>query len=362
MAFGGAIAVSGATAAVAVPKALYVFARSPAGWQQVARVAANGEHFGRGVAMAGETIAVGDDHRARIYEQVDGAWTLTATLDPDGIETGKGVAMSGDLLVLNSSVDGEGPVVERSVLLTYARTGAGWRETERLSIPDDFSRGDFGPVALSGDTLAAEVSIPGPDDEYAKTYVQVYERRDDTWAPSSRVAIPTGLAGALALSGDTLVVGVSRYTLRLSDDDGAAYVFERRGGAWSRVATLRTCAAETGRFGSAVEISGDVIVVGASALFDAASSAAGDAYLFERLGGVWQETRRVAYADAAPPASGQGRRDLAVDGDTLLAGGAKPSRSSISGRRASPRPSVHRLRPSSGPRTAGASRPPRRTA
>jgi FG-GAP repeat len=366
MAFGGTIAVSGATAAVAVPKALYVFARSPAGWQQVARVAApNSERFGRGVAMAGGTIAVGDDHRARIYEQVDGAWILTETLNPDGIETGNVVAMSGDLLVLNSSEESEGTARGRSLLLTYARTATGWRETERLSIPDDFFRGGFRAVALSGATLAAEVSVNSPDDpQDVTTFVQVYERRDDTWDPSSRFAIPnTESGGALALSGDTLVVGIPPSSVRyVHDEDGAAaYVFERRDGAWSAVATLRTCAAEAGRFGSAVEISGDVIAVGASAFSD--GSSAGDAYLFERIGGVWQETGRVAYADAAPPGSGQGRRDLALDGDTLLAGGSEAvAVFDLASPSPPPRPPVPRLRPRSGPRTAGGSRPPRRTA
>jgi CubicO group peptidase (beta-lactamase class C family) len=316
-AFGNALAVAGTTAAVAVPSALYVFERTAGGWVQAARVPSpGGTRFGRGVAAAGGTIAVGDDHRARLYERVDGAWALTTTLDPARIETGRVAAMTDELLLLSSEED-DG----RAVLLTFARAGAGWQETERLFIPEDVGRGFFLGIALSGDTLAATV-FPGDDGSDPTTFVQIYERSGDAWVASARVPNPargSDFGRVLALAGDTLAVGLPPSgSWEDREDDGAVHVFQRTGTAWDQVDVLRTCAQDVGRFGSAVEISGDVIAVGVGE--SASAEAAGDVYLFERREEGWEETKRISYADAAAAGTGADRRELAVDGATLLAG------------------------------------------
>ncbi len=85
-----------------------------------------------------------------------------------------------------------------------------------------------------------------------------------------------GFGFSVALSGDTLVVGASDEDSNAtgvygdqSDNSasnaGAAYVFVRSGGLWSRQAYLK--ASNTGEgdyFGVSVALSGDTLVVGAS--------------------------------------------------------------------------------------------------
>jgi CubicO group peptidase (beta-lactamase class C family) len=316
--FGATVAVAGATAAVSVPRALYVYERTAAGWEQVARVAApDSERFGRGIAMTEGRIAVGDDHRALIYERVDGAWRLTATLSPQGVETGRLVAMSGDLLVLSS-----GDEDERSAVITYERSGDGWRETERLSVPADLFSAFFRAVALSGDTLATVVLAQAYDGADFLPFVQTYERRGAAWIEAARIASSTpsyDFGRAIALSGDTLAVGrPPSFSRESREDDGIVLLFEKVGDEWIGSGTLHTCSPEAGRFGTEVVISGDGIAVGASAF--SGSAAAGDVHRFQRTADGWQETGRFAYADAAPAAPGPAQRRIALDGTTLVAG------------------------------------------
>ncbi len=111
--------------------------------------------------------------------------------------------------------------------------------------------------------------------------------------------------GVLAVSGNRILVG------KPFDDDacppgpdkpfcnsGAAYVFERHDGVWMQVAKL-TAARPTGRdwFGAAVALDGERALVGAPFQDDAGTDA-GTVYVFERIGGQWQEVDRLFASDS----------------------------------------------------------------
>ena len=122
---------------------------------------------------------------------------------------------------------------------------------------------------------------------------------------------------AVALSGDTLIVGAS------SDDGGgldagAAYVFRRGGGGWSFEAELAALDAAPGDlFGAAVAIDGDTAVVGAPADDDAGATS-GAAYVFARSGAVWTQQAKLAAGDAGAGDGFGGA--VAVDGGTVVVG------------------------------------------
>jgi|GEM_PF-5247716 len=84
----------------------------------------------------------------------------------------------------------------------------------------------------------------------------------------------------VSLDGDTLVVGTSAST----DTRDAAYIFQRDSGDldWREVARLTAPdALENQRFGTAVSVSGDIVVVGAYSSDDLGSEA-GKVYIFKR--------------------------------------------------------------------------------
>src|SRR2546427_1801066 len=135
---------------------------------------------------------------------------------------------------------------------------------------------------------------------------------------------PVGQQGAelglsAALSGDTLVVGADAQDTPGGVDTGAAYVFVRSGTTWSvQQQLVASDAAASDAFGSAVAISGDTIVVGAPLDDTPAGTDAGSAYVFVRSGTTWTEQQKLVASDAAA-IDGYGYT-VSISGDTAVVG------------------------------------------
>ncbi len=143
---------------------------------------------------------------------------------------------------------------------------------------------------------------------------------------------------AIAISGDTLVVGAMNEDSSASGidgaqnnndakDSGAVYVFVNHDGFWDQQAYIKSSNSEAcDYFGYSVALSGDTLVVGA---IGEASNAAGDqanndleqagaAYVFVRDGTSWTQQ---AYLKAPYPDTNDNfGNSVAVSGDTIVIG------------------------------------------
>ena len=98
---------------------------------------------------------------------------------------------------------------------------------------------------------------------------------------ASDAAAGDGFGFSVAISGETIVVGVQEDGGAAGSDQGSAYVFVRSGGVWSQQKKLEASdAAAEDNFGISVAISGETVVVGAYADTGAAGFAQGSAYVF----------------------------------------------------------------------------------
>ena len=262
----------------------YIFERDGAGnWSEVQKLtasdAAASDYFGRSVSISGNTVVIGVD------------W------DDD-----------------NGSNSGSAYVFERG--------GAGnWSEVQKLTASDGAANDFFGrSVSISGETVVVGAYN---DDDNGSSSGSAYVFERDGFGNWSEVLKLTASDGALAdsfglsvsVSGDYAVIGA------YGDDDngsasGSAYVFERDGaGNWSEVQKLTASdAAENDEFGWSVSISGDYAVIGAY-LDDS-----GSAYVFKRSGsaGNWSEVEKLTASDGA----GGDRFGYAVSivGNTVVVG------------------------------------------
>ena len=126
-----------------------------------------------------------------------------------------------------------------------------------------------------------------------------------------------GFGRAVALDGTTAVVGAASHDGG-AQDAGAAYVFEDTGGSWQQVAKLISLDLEDDdRFGFSVAVSGDRVVVGAPGE-DSLGFGAGAAYVFEDQGAGWVQTAKLTAGDGA--ASDQFGTAVDVDGDRIVVG------------------------------------------
>ncbi|MFO0872734.1 MAG: hypothetical protein U0575_02005 [Phycisphaerales bacterium] len=155
-------------------------------------------------------------------------------------------------------------------------------------------------VAVNGDWIA--VGVPGKDATTAGR-VEVFHRVAEVWSPAGILmpiasALDDRFGVALSMQGDTLLVGAER-AAGAAATSGVAYIFRLTDGRWQEEATLL---AEDGQpldhFGWDVALDGDHALVGALGRDDFGSSS-GAAYLFKRAGTQWALEATLLAPDAA---------------------------------------------------------------
>ena len=284
--------------------AAYVFTRDSEGWVQVGKLTAANRAtdfgkdagFGHAVAVHSDTIVVG------AYEE-----DLTATTTDAG------------------------------AAYVFTKPATGWADmtqTARLTASDTVANDEFGSsVAVHEDTIvvgAPEQTNPANGAAY------IFTKPANGWADGTETAKLAGQSDgdrfgrSVALHGDTVVVGAHEVGL---DDQGEAYVFTKSAatGVWddwndkkANDATARLTASDRAsgdRFGRAVAMDGDTIVVGAPFADDDGDSS-GSAYVFIKPAtGGWADATETAKLIASERAANdQFGFSVAVDGNTVVVG------------------------------------------
>ena len=337
--------------------AVYVFARTGANWAQQAYVKASnadsGDHFGNVVALSadGNTLAVS------AYFESGGATGI------NGNQADNSIPQSGAVYVFTRN----GTTWTQQAYIKASNTGtAGVGDVPgdgdqfgfSLALSDDGNTLAVG--ATSEDSVANGINGNQTDNSTSSAgAVYVFARTGPTWAQQAYIksdAPPMATGGdqfgysvALNADGNTLAIGVydeggSARTVNgpidmMRGGSGAAYVFMRAGGTWSRQAYIKTWNAEQGdSWGVSVALSddGNTLAMGSidedcvcTGVHTNAQTGDGDrqsdlssgaAAVFTRSGTTWTQQ---AYVKASN--SGQNdwfgvRLALSGDGSTLLIG------------------------------------------
>jgi hypothetical protein len=363
-AFGCSVAISGDAVVVGAYTedgagiargAAYVFERNRSGadnWGQVKKLTASDagdmDYFGWSVAISGDTVVVGADGEdgagsnrgaAYVFARNRGGadnWgevtKLTASAENNAC-FGTSVAISGDTVVVGAYFE-DGAGSDRGAAYVFERNRGGpdsWGEVAKLTASDAEDDDFFGhSVSISGDTVV--VGAGGEDGAgFNRGAAYVFERNRggaDTWGEVQKLTASGAedwdyFGWSVAISGDTVVVGA--YTEDgAGSNRGAAYVFTA-GGVWREAAIAHASDAQVGdRFATAVSISEDTLVVGASyedgGVGDPLSNA-GAAYVFTRnQGGAdqWGQVRILRASDAQ--AGDYFGHSVSISGDTLVVG------------------------------------------
>lgn len=130
----------------------------------------------------------------------------------------------------------------------------------------------------------------------------------DSWVEAAKLTASDGGASllgdrfgfAVALSGDTALVGAGFADVDGIFTQGAAYVFVRSGNDWSEQAKLvPSDGAQNDQFGTAVALSGDTALIGARIADVDGNVNQGAAYVFTRSGETWSEQTKLTASDGA---------------------------------------------------------------
>ncbi len=238
---------------------------------------------------------------------------------------GAAVALDGDTALVAAPDESAAGRPYAGAVSVFVRSAGGWSLAAELVAPDPASGDGFGfAVALDGDTavVGAENRTVGGKEHAGAAYVFV--RSGGTWSlqaelTASGAAVNDWSGSSVALDGDTVIVGAPGRTVGGRPYAGAAYVFQRSGGVWTQQAELTAADGAFGdEFGRAVALSGGTALIGAENRDAGAVVDAGAVYVFAGAGAGWYEQTRLVAPD--PSARAGFGSALAVSGGTALVG------------------------------------------
>lgn len=234
---------------------------------------------------------------------------------------GRGVAVSGDTAVIGAPGHDPAAGEDGGAAYVYRRIAGEWTFEAKLTASDAAAHDQFGrAVAISGDTIVVGAWLADAGAHIDSGCAYVFTRDQATWSQQAVLVAGDAAANAhfgfsLTLEGDTLVAGAPS-----SDaDGGAAYVLTRSAGVWSEQAKLVAADQTAGdQFGWDVALSGDTVLIGTYGDDTPAGLNAGSAYAFTRSGGLWSEQAKLTAADGR--AGDYFGRSVALAGDLALIG------------------------------------------
>lgn len=294
--------------------------------------------YGHDVAIGGDTILVGAPFGARggkrvsgnafVHQLVDGVWTETQMLSAEKREAmaffGASVDFDGTTMLISASGE-DRPLVNIGAAYIFELRDGQWVQTQRLSPPNG-NAGDsfgFGP-AVQGNRLIVGSPFHDTQRGDAVGAAYIFDRVDGTWQPTTKLSASDGdfrdwFGQYAAIEGDLAVVGAPRDDIDEEEWAGSVYIFQLMDGEWREVQKLVSPSNVPGyRFGEALAIHGDTIVVGAPRETHSGQPAAGAAYLYQPKDGRWEMTQRIVAGD--PGGGDLYAIDIELNDDLMLIG------------------------------------------
>ncbi len=365
--FGFSVAISGNTVVVGANRddvgastdqgSAYVFVRAGAIWTQQQKLTASdglgSDAMGNAVAIDGDTIvaaasndafgANGAQGSAYVFTRTGATWSQQqklfasdgAALDQFGFSVALSVTPSGDIVLVGAYQDDVGVNSNQGSAYVFVRSPgtATWTQQTKLTASDGLADDYFGSaVALStgpgGDTalIGAYQDDTGANANQGAAYAFLRAPGATVWTQQSKLTAPDGAAAdnfgcAVALCGDTALVGANNDDLGPNINQGSAWVFSRVGSTWIGPDTfLSGSTASANDFcGRSVAISGDTAVVGAERPdFQGAVAQPGSAYVFVRTGSTWTQQAELFPSDSfTQDIFGH---SVDISGDTVIVG------------------------------------------
>jgi uncharacterized repeat protein (TIGR01451 family) len=340
---GASLALSGDTVVVGAPDdevSFYtdagraiVFDRSGGVWSQTQELTAvdhaSGDHFGTSVSLLPGSVLVGapdDDHAAgadagSVYEFTNsgGAWSqdqkLVALDGEAGDRFGAAVALGWGMAVIGAPGDNHGMSgIDAGSAYVFTPLVGTWFQAQKLVAPaGEISDGFGSAVGVWG--MTAMLGSPYDDflcDTDAGS-VHAFENEAGVWTHRSMLVGPyeiwgDGFSRAVDLDGEFMVVGAR----------GTAYFFSRKPGGWEL--EWKEAGSHAGKFGDAVAISGDTVVIGAEGRFNLP----GRVWVYRRgvggLGPPWELEASIEASDNPDDRQDGFGFALDIEGDVLVVG------------------------------------------
>ncbi|MGH8428715.1 MAG: FG-GAP repeat protein, partial [Gammaproteobacteria bacterium] len=291
---------------------------------------ANGKVIPSKLETQGKRVLIAvNDAEARYPLTVDPlVWLeqkVSASDGQAGYAFGQSVVLDGSTAVIGApgaTVNGN---QYQGAAYVFSETGGIWSQTTKLAASDGTSGDEFGDaVALEGNTtvIGAYDATVGGNTWQGAAYV--FKGSGGTWSQTAKLTASDGAAfnffgDAVALDGGTVVVGADSAAVGGNSNQGAAYVFTESGDTWSQTAKLTASdGAASDYFGDSVALGGSAAMIGADGATVGGNASQGAAYVFTESGGTWSQSAKLTASDGV--ANDWFGNSVAFDGTTALIG------------------------------------------
>ena len=276
--------------------------------------------FGTSVAASDDTLIVGapgydapgaaNQGTVYAFHRQDDAWVEAQHLFPAGFDVwggyGPHVVLDGHrAFVLGRYNDPLGDP-QQWALFIFLRTPGGWVQEDPFLF-EGIPNPAINNWAVENDRLViGEPLYDGPAFE-EQGRVQVFKRNDGSWTleatlTASDPSIHAHFGSAVDLEGDRIAVGApSQGSTTAFDLRGAAYVFRHDGDTWVEELATGEFAEPLGHLGSSVELEGSLLFAGAPSYHTAADLAPGAVFAFHRSGTTWTPVDRFLATEGDDP-------------------------------------------------------------
>jgi hypothetical protein len=300
-----------------------------------ANEAASQYGFGRAIAIFGDTAFVGAPNAPAggavyVFERVAGSWVETQQLNaiesPDGADFGISIALAGDTAVIGAdrtTLTDDGLRHQGAAYIFHKGDDGLWAQAEKLTASDFGPEAQFGnAVALSGDTVLIGAYNTMIGDNAYQGAAYVFTNDGTAWTETQKLVADDGIGGddfgnAVALDGNRALIA-AQYGSGATAQSGAVYEFESANGTWTQTTKL---GADDGAFfdtfGYAVALAGDTAMVTAPYAQVGDNTGQGAVYVFDLSGDANPTQKLVAGDGASSDALGA---SIALDGDTVIVG------------------------------------------
>lgn len=280
-------------------------------WNLATTVAAQdgtpGMRFGSAVAVnptrlaIGAFAALGGDGAVYAYSRAGTALGTPTRIDVANGGTadrfGIAIGFVGDELIAGSDQASVGNNRGQGNARVYAPVGASWQAVRSIDTGDGAMYDRYGTsVSVHGDIAVVGAYLEDTAAGADAGNVHWFRRVGSGWRYGGAIPAPDEISEerygiAVALDAERLIVGAYWDVIGNNLDQGSAYVFRRQGNSFVFESKLTAALGDEGHlFGFAVDIDGDTALVGARGAF----GNSGRAHLFHRSGGVWTEGATLA--------------------------------------------------------------------
>ena len=241
---------------------------------------------------------------------------------PVGALFGRSIAVDGSVAVAGANLENLPGKTNAGSAYVFRYDGMDWIEEQELSASDASAFDQFGiSVAVWGDVAVVGAWLSDEEEEENAGSAYVFRYDGMSWVEEQKLTASLPFVGdrfghAVAISGDWILVGAFGDLFAT----GAVYAFRYDGMAWMEEQLLAgTSTTDGDEFGYAIAIDGDMAVIGAPFNSSAASDA-GAAYIFS-----YDAAQEAWFQDALLTASDAGSDDefghsVAISGDAALVG------------------------------------------